>query len=223
MSFVSLFTDEKSWLATDKRVFRLEEQTELAGAVEQMQHLSELKQTLSDDFKSRVVSAEEKGFEEGYAAGLKRAQQDSIAHFEELHGRYQQLQASTQSAVSDLALSAVRKIAGNVAPEQWLAAQAREAVLALAPSDQPVRLRVSVVHADKIRERLRELDRSDDALLRTSIEVISDEQAKEGTCTLETQFGLIDIDLETQLDALAEVLSGGSDAASIQPNGYPTA
>ncbi len=213
MSFVTLFTDEKSWLATDKRVFRVEEQTELAGAVEQMQHLSELKKTLADDFQLRVVSAEETGFEAGYAAGLKSAQQDSVGHFEELHGRYQQLQANTQSAVSDLALSAVRKIAGNVAPEQWLAAQAREAVLELAPSDQPVRLRVSVAYADKIRQRLRELDTSADTLLRTTIEVVSDDQAKEGACTLETQFGLIDIDLETQLDALADVFLGGSETA----------
>lgn len=208
MSFVTLYTDEQSWLATDQRVFSVDEQTTLTNVVNQMQFLAEQRQMHCDEFQERVVEAEKRGFASGHAAGLENARQEGIRHFEQLRKSHEQFQLNAKAAIGELALSVVRRIAGNVAPEIWLAAQARQAVQELLPSEQIVRLRVTAAYANEVRQRLQKFESSTgDDDLRQVIEVVPDDNMKGNACTLETQFGSIDIDIDTQLESLCGVLS----------------
>ena len=219
MTFITLFTDERSWLATDKRVYSAEEQTKLKSMVDQMQFLSDLHKNQIDDYEIRVTEAEERGFAQGYAKGQAISEEKNVEMLGALQQRFHQLQQDSQTAVGELAMTVVRRIAGKVAPDVWLAAQARQAAAELVPSESPVKLHVSPVNAEQVKQRLRERKTSLGAIEQHNLEVVADEQIHDSGCTLETQFGTIDIDLDTQLDALCTAFNSSTNASSVYEPG----
>ncbi|MFK7994285.1 MAG: FliH/SctL family protein [Granulosicoccus sp.] len=206
MTFITLFSSEHGFVATDQRVFSPEELKPLSGSLEQAQLLEQHLSEQLDRETAVFEAARENGYHEGLNQGRTAATEQLTIEVRQLHEQHVQAVAETRSSCAELAVDIVRKIAGNVNSEQWLAAQARQAAEDVV--DQPsIKLRVHSSHADAVRGLLADTPR-------TSIHsVVGDDSLSDQTCILDTGNGQIDISLDTQLSSILNLLTDGQGPA----------
>ena len=202
MTFLTLFSDEQSWLATDQRVFNSAELTAVTDVVEKAQQLSAQIVANAEQAAQAVREGAESGYLEGQHRAALEAKTQSAATLLQLHEQFDHELAQQRQACASLAIDIVKKIAANVAPEDWLHAQAMQAAAELI--DQPsIVIRVNTSRVDSVR-----------ALCKAEGKIRFDDVIGDGTvgidaCVLETSLGKIDVDLDTQLTQIRHLLVDG--------------
>jgi len=200
VSFLTLYSDDHTWLATDQRVYAADEIKQVSTAAEQAEALTELvaiKQWL-------CVEAAEEAKAAGYEAGQQQAQQEMqeklATALTELHAQHEKEVQQLRDTCASLGIDIVRKIAANVAPANWLYALATQAATELV--EQPsVVLRVHPTQLASVQELY------NNATQTRFNDVVADETLAEDGCVLETPLGTVDIDLDTQLATIHHLLT----------------
>ena len=204
MSLLTLSSDASGWLASGRLVYGADEIETLGGAVDALERLGELVRSREAAVREARREGFERGQREGRADGEGAAAEASAAALAALEARYRDEVERQRADCADLALEIVRRVAGEIAPAEWLHALAARAAEELVER-APLTLRVHPERADAVRERVR-------ADAPTPIaEVLGDEELAPGGCVLESRFGKVDVDLDTQLERILALAGGGAD------------
>lgn len=195
MTFISLFSDENGFLATDQRVFSAEELQPLQQAIEQAQQLNKRLSDQRDKEAQTFKAASEQGYADGLAKGHEQARLQVAETLSDWQQRFQRTVQETQASSASLAVDIVRKIAGQIQTDEWLLAQALRASEDLV--DQPaVKLRIHATQVAPVKQRI-------DSLAHSPVsQIIADESLATDGCVLETPLGQVEVDLETQLNRI---------------------
>lgn len=203
MSLVSLFSDERGFLGTDQLVFSADQIQRLREAADMASELS----AAIDDQNQINETAQSTGFNAGFELGKRQALAEHTEELQqtlvELHLAHQRNIAEQQAACATLAVDIVRKIAGQVAPADWLYAEATTAAAELTEQSGLV-LRVHSSQLAQVSERAMGSHIFD--------RIVADETVEPDGCSIETRYGKIDVDLDTQIDRVIALLSSGDSA-----------
>lgn len=200
MSLVSLFSDERGFLATDQLVYGADDIHRIQDAAKMAAQLS----AAIHDQDQINKTAQSTGFDAGYEQGSQQAATEHAKIYEQtlinLHHAYQRDVAAQQKACATLAVDVVRKIAGQVAPADWLYAEASTAAAELVDQTGLV-LRVHSSQLANVSERF--------ANSTIFERVVADETVEPDACSIDTRYGKIDVDLETQIDRVLALFAAG--------------
>lgn len=200
MSLVSLFSDERGFLATDQLVYTADQIQQLKDSTEMAAQLSA---AIDDQSKVNEVAKAagfSAGFEQGSAQAVAEHTEKLTQSLVELHQAYERDVALQQKACATLAVDVVRKIAGQVAPADWLYAEASTAAAELVDQTGLV-LRVHSSQFTHVSERFANSDIFE--------RVVADETVAPDACSIDTRYGKIDVDLETQIDRVLTLFATG--------------
>jgi len=159
-----------------------------------MDVLKNEKDMLEDSFQTGYDSGFEKGQTEGYDAALEHIAVKLVVLAKEAH----EARLELENKAGVLATKIVEKIATDLGPRKTIAALAKSAASNLVPRE-PVILRV---HPDNTAYVSDEVSPSSTHI----VEVMPDPSLSETDCVLETEFGRIKADMNTQLKVLREKL-----------------
>lgn len=213
MTLLALFADERGWLASERRVYGPDEVDALDDAIEMTAALSARLATREREVREACQAGFAAGQEEGRAAGLAEGRARTAEALLALERAAAAERRRLRETAASLALEIVRGVAADVAPADWLAAQARAAAGDLV-DERGATLRVRPERATDVAARLA-------ARGEPRLRVLADDSLPDGGCRLETAAGHVDVDLETQLARLAERLAevDGADATGDDTSG----
>ena len=198
MSLVTLFSDEHGFLATDQLVYTADQMHRLHDAASMAAKLSN---AISDQNQMNEA-AQSEGFRAGYELGVQQALVESNKQLEQtlakLHQAYNRDVGLQQEACASLAVDIVRKIAGQVAPADWLCAEATTAAAELVDQTGLV-LRVNSAQLDSVQERL-----AGNPMFER---IVADEAVAIDGGSIDTRYGKIDVDLETQIERVLSLFA----------------
>lgn len=198
MSLITFINNEKLTIATDKLVYEPDEIRSVHNVVGQaaalMDVLKNEKDMLEDSFQTGYDRGFEKGQTEGYDAALEHIAVKLVVLAKEAH----EARLELENKAGVLATKIVEKIATDLGPRKTIAALAKSAASNLVPRE-PVILRV---HPDNTAFVSDEVSPSSTHI----VEVMPDPSLSETDCVLETEFGRIKADMNTQLKVLREKL-----------------
>jgi type III secretion protein L len=196
----------------------------LAQAQEQAQQLLSQAQQQADEQLRQAAERETKGYDDG----LARGQEEAIAKWTE--------RAVEDARTSQDALQRQRERLGNIvttAVERIIGEEDRQALYGRAlrtisklVGDVPMlTLRVPVQAKDAAVQALNSL--TEQISLDVPVEVVGDAQLAEGSCMFESDRGVIDVGLQTQLSAIKRAVVRAAQAAldepaSAEPSSEPT-
>ncbi|OCQ54587.1 Yop proteins translocation protein L [Photorhabdus australis subsp. thailandensis] len=140
----------------------------------------------------------------GWQAGIDaaRAEQASLIHQTQL--QCQQYYRQVEQQMTDVVLQAVRKILKNYDQISLTLQVVREA-LSLVSNQKQVILRVNPEQAATVREQISRVHKDFPEI--GYLEVTADARLDQGGCILETEVGIIDASLDSQLDALMSAIN----------------
>lgn len=199
MTLIALFADERGWLASGRRVYAPDEVDALDDAIEMTAALSARLAAREREDREAREAGFAAGREEGCAAALAEGRARTADALLSLERAAAAERRRLRETAASLALEIVRGIAADVAPGDWLAAQARAAAEDLV-DERGATLRVRPERVADVAARLAARDES-------GLRVVGDDALADGGCRLETAAGHVDVDLETQLARLAERLA----------------
>ncbi|MBX2884900.1 MAG: hypothetical protein KTR32_33400 [Granulosicoccus sp.] len=198
MTFVTLFSSEHGFIASDQRVFSPDELEPLKNVMEQARLLDQRLGEQQEHEQAALSKAAEQGRIEGLAEGRVEAAEHLAAEIKQLQDQHRQSITEVKGSCAELAVDIVRKIAGSIEPPRMLLAQAQQAAEQVL--DEPnILLRVHPSQLDAVQELLRQTDQS------RIQSAVADEALAEQACVLDTGHGQIDIALDTQLNAVLEM------------------
>jgi len=199
MSIVTFLNKEKLTAVSDKLVYTGEESLDLQTLFVKASKLADL----LESEEARIEAAREKAYETGYEQGQSEGYEAALGHIAvkliELAKEADEMRDKMERKTGELALQIVTKIAEDIGTPETLAALAASAAKQLVPRE-PVILRVSVSNLEKVREVVLASANFNSRIS----EVTGDPGLQFDDCILETEYGQIKANLQTQLDALKE-------------------
>ncbi len=133
------------------------------------------------------------------AAGMEDAAEEIQDRLFEIAEASANAIARTEERIIEMGLQIARRIIGSF-DETDIAARVAKKSLTFSANSGFVRLRVAPAAADSLRERLETVLPS--TMASVPIEVIGDERVRDGGCIMETDAGLIDATIESQMAAI---------------------
>lgn len=212
MRYHTLFTDDKSWLAAEGSVIPASDVTSVQSAIELMEALSQRLAEAEEQIAALKQEAHDQGYAEGHASGLEAAGEHNDQQLQRLQQQYALRDKERDQHSVELAIAVVKRIAGDVASDEWLTAQAVEAVASLNTPDEHVKLVVHRTQVSAVEAQVNQLKHSGnaDALRIDAVQASDDEN--EALCRLEVcAGGSVVVDLSTQLDAIQRALRSSED------------
>lgn len=212
MSFITLYSGECGFVATDQRVFSAQELQTLNEVTEQARLLGERLATQSENEQIALNAASQEGFEQGLQAGKQEAALLVAEQLKILNKEHRLHLQTLQNSCAELAVDIVRKIAGHVGSEAWLLALAQQGAEELADPAQ-VTLRVNASQVEAVRSKLDEYPHS------RIDRVVGDELLEIDACQLQTAQGHVDVDMETQLTSVLALFTDEISANHLNDSG----
>ena len=195
MTFISLFSDEHGFVATNQRVFSPEELSSVDRVVDQANRLEQQLVEHDSVVNAATAKAAENGYRDAYAKAEADAGEKLAQKLRQLHEAHVEELKAVRNDCANLAVEIVRRVAGNTDPLAWIQAQAELAASELV--DEPtLKLRVNSCHTDALKQRLTASESS------SILTVVADDTLSPDACELETTSGRIDIGLDTQLSSI---------------------
>ncbi|MCP3877882.1 MAG: HrpE/YscL family type III secretion apparatus protein [Sulfitobacter sp.] len=197
-SFVRLST-KSSTLLPEARLLKEEE---YLGFQEGQRLLVEARQKAE-----RIIGQSEQALEEqkqrGYQEGMDQAKQEMATHVAETVARAADYFASVEGEVVEVVMTSVRKILGEFSDED-LTLRLVKTALHVVRSQKQVTVRVPPDRETEVRSRLHQLTSSYPGI--SLVEVVADSKLGAGNCVLETEIGIVDGGIDSQLQVLEKVL-----------------
>lgn len=139
----------------------------------------------------------------GYEQGVLEGRQEHAEQIMDTVLKAIEYVEGLEKGVSALVGEALRKILGSLPPEELMAGVVRQA-LALVRGQKQVVLRVSPLDEEAVKARLNDILREYSAI--AFVDVQSDGRLDRGACTLQSEMGIIDAGVETQIRAIVNTL-----------------
>jgi len=197
MSLLVLSNLEDQPTGTRKMVYSRSEVEALNEPLQQFaqlgKHCTQQQQQLADATDESYRA----GFEEGREAGHEKALEQLATRLVILSKEANAASEGIERSAASLAIQIVRKIAPKLGTENLLAALAQQAARELVPAEYIV-IKVNPSQVVNIEQALSEMGND----IRATITFEGDPSLPEDGCILETEFGHVNADLETQLQAL---------------------
>lgn len=200
MTLLTLHSGERALVASERLVYAPDE----IAPFERVQEAAVALDALLAGERERIDAAASKAESRGRDIGEARGEQLAAERLaERLIAFRHELDAVTsrqRDDIIEIALEVVRRIAGEVGPEPWLAALARRASEELAGAE-PTGLRVHPERVEGVRAELggRHFD-----------EVVGDDTLGRDECWIESPCGRVDLSLETQLQQVLALADTGT-------------
>jgi len=199
MSIITFLNNDKITLASSKIVYHEDDAADIDALVRKGTELT----ALLDKEKVRIEQAELAGHEAGYEKGQAKGYDAALEHIAikliTLAREAEETRDKLEHSAGELALKIVRRIAGDLGTENTIASLAATAAKELVPREA-VTLRVSVANLEKVRESVM----STPSRSHRIPDITGDPTLNDQDCILDTEFGQIKADLETQLRVYKE-------------------
>jgi type III secretion protein L len=197
----SLFRIDRKGLSAspDSRLIRAAEWAEYLSAREIVAAAERHAESLHREAEEALAEEKRRGYEEG----LLQSRQEQIENMMETVLKSIEYLEGMEKGVAGLVGDALRKILGEMPPEERIAGVVRQALnlvrgqkkvtLSVAPEDE-ASLRL---HLEEILSRYASID---------FIEIAADGRLAPGSCLLQSELGVIDAGIETQVRAIVNTL-----------------
>jgi type III secretion protein L len=190
-----LCIDRASLAAGREAVIKADEFATLVEARETLR----LARRAAEQMRATADAEIEQARARGYEAGLREARAELSTQIAETTAQLEHAFVSLEGRIVQTVLKAVQQILGHTNDRALLEPLIRR-VLAQSNSTTPMRLRVSAEQFDAANDAVASLLKEFPQV--EWIDVAKDPNATRGTCVLETEFGVIDGSIDTQLAAL---------------------
>ncbi len=197
-SFVRLNT-KTSTLLPEARLLKEEE---YLGFQEGQRLLVEARQK-AERILGRSAQALEEQKQRGYREGMDQAKQEMATQMAETLARAADYFASVEGQVVEVVMTSVRKILGEFS-DQELTLRLVKNALHVVRSQKQVTVRIPPDQETEVRSRLDQLTSSYPGI--SLVEVVADSKLGAGNCVLETEIGIVDGGIDSQLQVLEKVL-----------------
>jgi type III secretion protein L len=158
--------------------------------------------------KVEITAATEQGREEGYAAGREQADQELAVEYHRVQQHMAAWQTEARETIVDLAVKIATKLVGTFDVEETTRVNIINQTLKHL-NDGPYALQVASNMLGVARQAIRDLEEEHPGVAVPALRL--DARLPEGRAVLVTRFGSIDLDLNTQIDAIRTSLLGASD------------
>ncbi|MDR2419952.1 MAG: HrpE/YscL family type III secretion apparatus protein [Puniceicoccales bacterium] len=135
----------------------------------------------------------------GHAEGLENAKAEIAQKLIELTQRQEEAWAQLEQGMGKVTVQALERVLGEMDSGEVTVRIVKNALKAVRGQKQAT-LKVSAADATAVRERLDEILRVNGEV--KYLDIVADSHLAHGTCFLETEYGVIDASLETQLAAI---------------------
>ena len=187
--------DKGKLAAVDGNVVKAQEFTELAQAAQVVAEARRYAASIRATAEAEVAAARDAGYRDGKQA----AAADFAASVVETTARIESSFLGLEARIVNTVMNAVRQILGEL-DESLIMERVMRRVLADARNQKSLRLRVSAGQFELVSELLPSV--LSDFPEIEFIDVTKDPLAKDGTCVLQSEFGLVDGSIDTQLAAV---------------------
>lgn len=147
--------------------------------------------------------AKEEGFEKGFSEGLEKFQESIL----EINEKYAALAESAESELLGLCMGVAHKILKQemkTNPEA-IVAIVREAI---APMSRKKTITIRVNPQDRTILQSHRADLMDTLMGSGQIQIVADSDIGQGGCLVETEHGIVDARLETEMNILSRLITG---------------
>jgi len=203
MSLLVLSNSENLHVSTGRLVYS---KAEIAALGDSLSQCEQLKKSC-DEQQQHIESAINAGYGQGYEKGEAAGNEDALGYIAErlvtLGKQANSAREQVQGSSVNLAVQIVEKIASRIGPPEMIAALAQQAASELVPAEAIV-VKVHPSMLSQVEEQLAGLGTQ----LNTPLQFESDVSLNEDGCILETEYGHVKADLETQLSVLRSQLGG---------------
>ena len=195
MSRQCLIIDRTKLVDVTGPIVKAEHFTQLVEASEVLQEARRSAREIKAGAQAVIDSARR----QGYAEGLEQARSELSTQIAQTTARLESSFISLEARIVNTVMGAVQQILRET-EERTVMERLIRRVLAERRAEKQLRLRVSASQFDQVNQWLA-------ALLREFpdvefIDVLKDPNGAHGTCVLESEFGVVDASLETQLAAV---------------------
>jgi type III secretion protein L len=149
--------------------------------------------------KASAAAAVEAARKEGYEQGAQQARAELATQITQTVARLESAFVSLEARIVNTVMSAVQQILREI-DERTLMERLIRRVLAEGRSQKQLRLRVSASQFDQVNQWLAAILQDFPEV--DFIDVLKDPGGAPGTCVLESEFGVVDASLESQLAAV---------------------
>ena len=185
-------------------------QATMQAATERARELVEVARREADAFVAAAKRKFDNSARLGYAAGHRRAVAEAHERFLALaRDEHDELQASSDR-LARLGMRAVEQAVAEVDRDALMRRVTQDAAKSI---DDAANLTVTVAPGDAERAKRLFGELVRDAAPPLNIEVIVDDEADEGTCVCEWDYGVVESNLRAQLAGLQRALANGAAAA----------
>lgn len=203
MSLITFLNTDRATVATRKLVYQPDEVSALTNVLDQAVHLQSLIDTEDERIEAAANQGQEQGYEKGQEQGYEAALEHIAVKLVVLSKEANAARDALEESAGDIAIKIVKKIAADIGSKEMIAALARSAASELVPKE-PVVLRVHPDNEAYMEEQVLQPEVPTARI----VDVVGDYSLSEDDCVLETEYGRIKADLQTQLTVLREKLYG---------------
>ncbi|NJN46847.1 MAG: HrpE/YscL family type III secretion apparatus protein [Candidatus Competibacteraceae bacterium] len=183
-------------LAPGLRVLKAESYGEFEQASTVLEQAQREATKLRADAESAYTEAKERGYQEGFAQGQAKAAE----HIWQLGTATADYLGALERQLASIVMEGIRRIMGEF-DQETKALAAISNGLQLLRRDQRVTLRVAPTAEAMLKKRLTELPIDPDL-----IDIVTDNRLEPEACILESEIGIVDVGIDTQLEALQRFL-----------------
>ena len=201
-------------LSSDRRLVKAAEIATVRTAEEIIASAEAEAARIREEAKAAFAAEKKRGYETGLQNGkmeiamLKLDQVDKSVEFME----------SVESKMADIVMKALRSCVVEIGDRELVVQIVRKTMKAVIRTQRNVVLKVAPEMVDTVKGRIAELKVDYPTL--ESFDVVEDPRLKGAACILETEAGVADASVETQLEAIERSLkkhvSGGQQKAAIK-------
>ena len=209
MNLVTLLNTDMITLTSGKLVYGPDETGALKSAVAAAESLVAEQASAAERVAEAVEAGRDNGYKDGFESGLQAARAQIASEIASLARQAQAQLQQQRNHTADMAVQIVRKIAAQLGEAQTLAALAHQAAQEFA-QDEIITLRVHPAHVESVRLRLRDLQQTGESVAHLT-NVVADAELADTGCVLDSRFGSVVADLDTQLNAISAHLEQRDD------------
>ena len=165
--------------------------------------LLEEARTYAETMRLEAKAAFEAERQRGYEQGVLEGRQEHAEQIMDTVLKSIEYLEGLEKGVSSLVGEALRKILGSLPPEDLMAGVVRQA-LALVRGQKQIVLRIAPADEEAVKARLAEIMREYSSI--AFVDVQADGRLAKGACTLQSEMGIIDAGVETQIRAIVNAL-----------------
>lgn len=183
-------------LQTSGRLVKAQDVAAVKQAAEIIAEAERFAEALKSSSKAAFEAEKQRGFEEGYQAGLAKVIDEKLDFVYE-SAKYM---TSVEEKLADIVIKALWKCVAQIGDKNLIMEIIRKIMKAVVRNQRQITLKVSPEMVDAVKARLDEILADYPALER--VDVLEDSRLKGSAAIIETEAGVADASVETQLGAI---------------------